>query len=382
MKDKLNILLICKSLPWKFNGGIQTHVWELSKALVGKGHTITILTGGPYRQSEKSSEKSGINIIEIPYFPGRYLKPVSMLAEELSFNISVKRWVSQYHQPFDIIHSQGRSGYLLATLGMLRHKLVTTVHGLISNEVKRARWFDFNVRLHAKLSTRLEKRLIRSSTLCLAVSKDLEREINHQYGPESLQVIPNGVQIDELPLKPALQASRFLFVGRLHAVKGILPLVNAMSLAPAHIKLDIIGDGPQYGDLERLIAQKGLKNQVRLLGAHSNESIHKTIHFYQALILPSFYETQGIVLLEANVHAVPVVASDIPAIRETVEHKHNGLLCNPHDSQSFIEAMTYLNDHPTEALKMGQNGRQRVEQYYSWEQIVDQTINAYQQIAS
>lgn len=380
---QLNILLICKSLPWKFSGGIQTHVWELSQALVVQGHAVTILTGGPYRQAERAFDKEGITIREVPYFPGRYLKPVSILAEELSFNLAAREWTKNHHSAFDIIHAQGRSGYLLYMLGAVRHKLITTVHGLIAEETRHIKWYDLNSRIHTIFSSRVEKKLIEGSSECLAVSEDLKSDIHRQFHQPKLQVIPNGVRFQsEEPDTIGNKAARFLFVGRLHPVKGLFPLIEAMAYAPKHISLDIIGDGPQDASLKRLIEKKGLTHQVRLLGAHSNKSIHKTIPYYQALVLPSHYETQGIVLIEANAHAIPVIASNIPAIRETVEHGVNGLLCNPDDSHTFIEAMKELVKRPEEARQMGLRGRDRVIKHYSWDRIVNQTIAAYYKLAA
>ncbi len=380
--NPLNILLICKSLPWKFNGGIQTHVWELSRSLVSAGHQVTILTGGPYREAERGFDKAGISIIEIPYFPGRYLKPISMLAEELSFNLAAKKWVSAKHGDFDVIHAQGRSGYLLYGLSQIRKKLITTVHGLITQETQSARWYNINTQLHKLFSRKVEKKLIESSSQCLAVSEDLRSDLKSQYEQTNLTVIPNGVRFPkEVPLRPTFKNSRFLFVGRLHPVKGLVPLVKALAKAPEHISLDIVGDGPQYTELKRLIEKHNLQQRVRLLGAHSNENIHKTLPFYQALVLPSHYETQGIVLIEANAQAIPVIASDISAIRETVAHGTNGLLCSPGDPQSFIDAMTYLANRPEKAERMGLAGRKRVIEHYSWDSIVRQTIATYHKLA-
>ncbi|GAB5525501.1 MAG: glycosyltransferase family 4 protein [Roseivirga sp.] len=380
--NSLNILLICKSLPWKFNGGIQTHVWELSRSLVSAGHKVTILTGGPYREAERCFNKAGVSIIEIPYFPGRYLKPVSMLAEELSFNLAAKKWVNAQHSGFDVIHAQGRSGYLLYRLSEIRKKLITTVHGLITQENHSARWYHINTQVHKLFSRKVEKRLIESSSQCLAVSQDLKSDLKSQYKQTNLTVIPNGVRLaGEAPLRPAFKNSRFLFVGRLHPVKGLVPLVKALAQAPEHIALDIIGDGPQYATIKRIIEKNNLQHRVRLLGAHSNKNIHKTLPFYQALVLPSLYETQGIVLIEANAQAIPVIASDISAIRETVAHGTNGLLCTPGNSQSFIDAMTYLTNHPEKAEHMGLEGRKRVIEQYSWDSIVHQTIATYHKLA-
>ena len=80
--------MLCKSLPWSFKGGIQTHAWTLSKELKALGHQVSIISAGSFLKG-KSYFKEGIEIIEIPYFPGRYILPFSTLAEEFFFNLSL-----------------------------------------------------------------------------------------------------------------------------------------------------------------------------------------------------------------------------------------------------------------------------------------------------
>ena len=155
----LHILLICKTLPWQFKGGIQTHTWELARSLASKGHQVSILNGGSFRKRTKVAEKEGIRIIEVPYFPGRYIKPISLIAEELSFNWSVLHWVRKNHMKFDIIHAQGRSGYLLSFYSKIHHRLVNTVHGLIDIENKGKKWYHINHQLHHTFTRRKKKAL-------------------------------------------------------------------------------------------------------------------------------------------------------------------------------------------------------------------------------
>ena len=381
---KLNILLVCKTMPWTFKGGIQTHTWELGKAIKNSGHSVTILTGGPYRSEESETVKEGISIVSLPYFPGRYIKPISIAAEEISFNWYAKNWVKKNHHKFDIIHAQGRSGYLLYTIKAIRNKLLTTLHGLIEMEIRNFHWFNFNRQFHKLLAQTFEKKLFKASRVNIAVSQDLKANIGNLRGTnEQVKVIPNGVQGGFKAPKPSTsKSSRFLFVGRLHPVKGIKEIVNAMEHANSNIVLDIIGGGPEEDSIKKIIHEKGLEDKVRLLGEKSNKVIHEVMEFYQGLILPSHYETQGIVILEANAHSIPVIASDIPAIRETVRNRFNGLLCNSEKPEEFINAMHYISEHPLKAQKMGINGCKQVEAFYTWDKIAQRTIETYTKLSA
>ncbi|WP_420386824.1 glycosyltransferase family 4 protein [Roseivirga sp.] len=375
----LNILLIAKTLPWQFKGGIQTHTWELARSMNDLGHQVSILNGGPFFSKQKSYTKKGIEVIQVPYFPGRYLKPVSLLAEELSFNWVVLRWVRKNHKQYDIIHSQGRSGYLLSYYSQIRNRLVNTVHGLIDIENQDKKWYQLNYNLHHTFTRKVEDRLYKHAAGLVAVSNALKDELYvRRELKKDISVISNGVKGLNLPrvLQCSTQ-SRFLFVGRLHPIKGITEIVNQMDLADEHVFLDIIGDGSEKEKIKQIIDRKGLSKKVRLLGEYSNEEIHSLLPYYTALVLPSHYETQGIVLLEANSEGVPVIASDLPSIRETITHGENGMLCPVDDPASFIKAMNYMTHNTQDARHMGIVGQMRVKSDYSWHKVAEKTTSLY-----
>lgn len=383
MRNKLNILLVCKTMPWQFKGGIQTHTWELAKALKKADHNVSIVVGGPFRSTEAKTVRNGVEVISLPYFPGRYFKPISFAAEEIAFNVVVRRWVRKHHSNYDIVHAQGRSGYLLFGIHGIREKLVSTVHGLVELENNHIKWYDLNRQVHRFLAKKFESKLLMQSKVSISVSETLkgQMKVSRSFENEVL-VIPNGVNTAFRKMEThSSKSSRFLFVGRLHPVKGISAIVQHMSYANKDICLDIIGNGSEKAKIQAAIRKNALEGRVRLLGEHSNDKVHEILPNYQALILPSQYETQGIVLLEANAHAIPVIASDLPAIRETIDNQHNGLLCNPNEPLEFIAAMEYLSSKPTVAHQMGVKGMLKVQHSYRWSTIAERTIDTYYKIA-
>ncbi|PWL31612.1 glycosyltransferase family 4 protein [uncultured Roseivirga sp.] len=379
----LNILLISKTLPWQFKGGIQTHSWELAKGLAAIGHKVSILNGGPYRSKVNTKNIEGIDVIQVPYFPGRYIKPINIVAEEFSFNWYAFKWVKKNHQTFDIIHAQGRSGYLLSFNRDIRSRLVNTVHGLIDIENKGKKWYQLNHKLHHSFTKKVEDRLYNSAAGLVAVSNSLKHDLSNARAIQKpIKVISNGVKsLGHSRFKQDKNEARFLFVGRLHPVKGISRIVELMDQVDSCVYLDIIGDGSERENIARIIAQKGLQTRVRLLGEYSNEEIHGMLPYYTALVLPSFYETQGIVLLEANSEGIPVIASDLDSIKETIQHGENGLLCATNKPMEFIDAMNYLSRNRNEARVMGLKGKSKVEAYYTWDKIAQQTERLYHSLA-
>ncbi len=384
MEKAKHILLICKSMPWRFKGGIQTHTWELAQALVKQGQKVSVLTGGRFRNPIHRYQKSGVDFIEIPFFPGRYIKPIAFVAEEFCFNWQAKQWVKRNHDQFDIIHIQGRSGQLLITDQALRSKLITTFHGLITKEYSNRNPFDINGRMHRWLTQKFEQKLVAHSKQSIAVSESLISDIQEQ-SPHSKNIllIPNGVKSQpKVEIDKSRDIVRFLFVGRLHQVKGLDKIIENFRHSKPYVHLDIIGDGPMMQTWFERVKMLGFQDRINFWGAMDNDNIMKILPSYQALLLPSDYETQGIVLLEANAQSVPVIASDLPAIRESVVHGYNGLLCNPQDGKEFIYTMNYLAMDHGFASKLGANGFHHVQRHFSWDKIAQQTLSTYQKIAS
>src|SRR5215471_15027815 len=155
-------------------------------------------------------------------------------------------------------------------------------------------------------------REINAAGLIIVLNNEHRRMIGHDYGYEGkLLVMSNGIGEDFFKVKrrPAgSKALRLLFVGRLSPHKNLTALVEALSTIDDEITLDIIGDGECRRELRMLIADKELAN-VRLHGRLSRDEVKKFYATCSALILPSLYEVQPIVLLEAMASRIPIIVS-------------------------------------------------------------------------
>lgn len=372
----MKILLVCKSLPPGVSGGIQTHTWKLSEALVRLGHEVSILTAGSYKKGVQIAESGGRTLIELPYLPGRRLPLLGKWAEEWAFNVAARRWLRQYASAYDIVHLQGRSGFM-AVGHTGQTPVIQTIHGLIGVENhhgKQTHWTDV---LHQRWATYWERRALNGVHGLVAVSAETARNIG-QLSAGALpktSIISNGVGV---PVQ-ASEASEafFLFIGRLCTIKGIFPLVKAMKMLPEHIRLVMIGDVPERQALERAIEAAGLQHRIQLTGALPQDVVFSYLQRAKALVTPSFFETQGIVLLEAGACAKAVIATAVGGIPEVVMDQENGLLVPPDDPAKLAEAMAYLDAHPEAAQRLGANGQNRVKALYSWEKVALETERFY-----
>ncbi|MEZ4957594.1 MAG: glycosyltransferase family 4 protein [Saprospiraceae bacterium] len=382
----MKILYVCKSLPHNFQGGIQTHVWKLSEWMVLLGHEVSILTAGSLAKGERKSVMGGRTIIELPYFPGRRLPFWSEAAEELSFNVAARLWLLKNQSSYDIIHLQGRSGNLfLLDKALLKTPVVTTFHGLIEIEKK----FTTNKKgqaiggwLYKKMATRFENMALKNSDAVIAVSDEMARvvQVREEGSSRKTTKIYNGIDVPETTAPQNTSANTLLFVGRLTKIKGVFELVEAMKALPDFVQLVMVGDGEDRPALEKKIQEYQLGERITLTGGLPAEKVTDWINRCQALILPSYYETQGIVLMEANALEKPVIASAVGGVPEVVRDKVNGLLMPSNDPKEIVSAVSYLLAQPTLAHKMGQWGKLLMRMKFSWDNIAYETLCVYKSL--
>lgn len=382
----MKILFVCKTLPHAFKGGIQTHVWKLSEWLLKFGHEVSILTAGSHKNGLRTVDMGGRKIIELPYFPGRKLPLVGTFAEEFSFNISAKNWLLKHQVQFDIIHLQGRSGSLfLSSKKQIKTPVVNTLHGLISIEQDKAigNTENFDQKIHRIAATQMENMALRNADALIAVSDEMRSEIEaRQLGlGTKTQRIYNGIDVpDALPATPA-DPKLLLFVGRLTALKGVFPLVEAMKTVRKDIRLVMVGEGEARPALEKIIAENMLQDRIQLTGSLDSIGVNAWLERCSALILPSYHETQGIVLMEANALGKPVIATAVGGVPEVVVHRKNGLLLGNHDIKTLAWGINYMFANPFFAAQWGQWGRFYMQEKFSWENITRQTESVYQSLA-
>jgi glycosyltransferase involved in cell wall biosynthesis len=166
------------------------------------------------------------------------------------------------------------------------------------------------------------RRAIRAAHVIVVLNDDHSRVIRHDYGYKGrLLVMSNGVEESffQVVRRPARSGViELLFVGRLSPQKNLGALLEAVSGSKQNLTLDIVGDGECRHQLEEVIRKKGLVN-VRLHGELGREAVRGFYASRSALILPSLYEAQPVVLLEAMASRIPVIATRVVGIEAMAE---------------------------------------------------------------
>ena len=379
----MNILIICKALEDTYEGGIQTHVSSLTTELLNLGHKVTLLTAGSILEKNKYVVKGDLTTIKLPYLSRTFSLGLTNFLGEWSFNFMVKRWIKANSHKYDLIHVQGRSGMMLKQKN-IDTPIITTIHRLMTIESKWNKKEYANKMdrvLHLRFCNKYEQSILKHSNSIIAVSRFTKKEILEfvDIDEDKITVIPNGVDLK--PFEKKEKENKLIFVGRLSKVKGLSILIEAMRLVDDDIELDIIGSGPNQAELERLIRKYKLGSRIHMLGRRSRKVVYEMMKVSRALVLPSFHESQGIVLLEANVHELPVIATDYSGIPEFIIDGVNGLLFQKGHPSSLAKKITEIISHPQEAKRMGKTGRLKMIEEFGWKDITLSTLNLYKKLA-
>jgi glycosyltransferase involved in cell wall biosynthesis len=140
----------------------------------------------------------------------------------------------------------------------------------------------------------------------------------------------------------------------------------------------LVGDGPLKNELVRACRNLHLEDHVRIIGWR--EDVSTIIAISKFLVLPSFSEALGITILEGYLLGKTTIASDVGGIPEIIHNNQNGLLVPPGDPHQLARAIISMLEKPYLAEQFGQIGKQQTLTQFTPDQMVDQTIKAYEAV--
>ena len=287
----------------------------------------------------------------------RYLGVAVTVLAENSQNFIQLLWAMRRElaniQP-DVIHTHGQKQNILGALANFsgaRVRCLRTVHG--------AKEHHFNIRKpHTALQLLLEILCGRWLQYCLiAVSKELEAQLAHNYQKNKIVLIHNGIDVAASTktissTKSVIDRSKAKIhiglAGRLTQVKRPdLYLQAAAKLIKLHhsdqIHFHVIGEGPLRAPMMSLVREQDIDNQVTFHG-HVPGAI-KAISELDILVLCSDHEGLPMTLLEAVIAQTAVVAHNVGGMREVLEHKKTAILVDQHNADAYAKAISTLIDN-------------------------------------
>lgn len=358
-------------------GGVETQIRELARYF-SKQHEVHVITGFYKNLNETTINlilKNGIKFHFFPFigktselnillgkilnstFPFKFFRSTKLAFEVgLIFSSSLQFFLSSFFHflknRYDVIYVSNSICSLISFL--TKDKVVYYVGG--------SGW------LPPFLMRRIKKFFICSEY----ARKEFEKFTNLKA-----KVIPYGIdykkfkrrnekkkKINGIDLKNKIV---IIAVGRLSPQKGFDYLLKALSKVKEKEKdfvLLIIGDGEERKNLENLTKKLGLEKEVIFLGKIFHEKLPKYYHLADIFVLPSLYESFGIVFLEAMAAGLPIISTNTAAIPEVVK-KNTGILVEPKNVEELARAILMLMKNRNKRIKMGKEGM-KIAKKFDW----------------
>lgn len=295
-------------------GGAEVHVAEISRRMSAMGYQLTQAAVG-FPGAPAQEQLDGLEVIRLGRIRWYYPRAALLCARETRrgrFDVVVEHlnklpFCAPAYSAVPVLavdhHLFGRSAFLQAAWPVAA--TVVATEALIP-------W-------------------VYRKTPFLAVSQSSRDElVARGISPDRIGLIHNGVHLPKTPAPPiAARPCRVAYFGRLERYKRVDLLLRALaSLAPRFPQLEIaiIGRGSNRAQLERLAGELGLAARTRFTDFASDELRDELLAGSRVCVCPSVKEGWGITVVEANALGVPVVATDVPGLRDAVRHDETGLL--------------------------------------------------------
>lgn len=374
-------------------GGQGVYIRELSRALAGLGHKVSVISGPPYPELD-----DGIELIELPSldlfeednaflaFRPSHLTNAADLSEWLAhnsgafgelyaFGLRLEKFLRAHAGDFDVLHDNQTLASPFVRINALL-PVITTIHHPISIDLEYAvaageswwkrlltrRWYSF-VKMQAKTSRALPRMLAVS-----AAARDSHAE---HYGTptERVRVAFNGIEHSIFHPDETVERETGLIVTTASAdapIKGLDVLLDALARVAAarpNVKLRIVGN-LRKGPAKRALEKHGLTSRVIDGGGLSREEVADLYRRAHVVACPARFEGFGFPAAEAMACGAAVVSSDGGALPEVVGDC--GLVSPVGDAGAMAANLARLLDDPQLARHIGEKATARAQDVFQW----------------
>ncbi len=368
-------------------GGQNVHVAELAAALARSDHDVTVYTRRDSRHiPDEVRVDAGYRVVHVPAGPPETIPKDDLLPYMPRFgDFLTEAWTAE--RP-DVAHAHfWMSGIATHAAAKALHlPFVMTFHAL--GEVKRRYQGAADTSPHSRIDT--ERELATAADRVVATCSDEAFELTRMGVDRSrISVVPCGVDLDmfspdgETAPKPEKQAFRVVTVGRMVPRKGFGTVIEALPHMP-DVELVLVGgpDATEFDtdtEVRRLKAfadSLGVGDRTRMIGQVARPDMPSLLRSADVVVCAPWYEPFGIVPLEAMACGVPVVASAVGGLLDTVVDGRTGSLVPPKDPESTANAVRRILADVELRADYSRNALERAPRY-SWNRIAKDTARAY-----
>lgn len=339
---------------YPYIGGIERLVHNLACELMRQGHSVLVITDAPQKGIESKDQVDGVEIIRLPFSHALFTKQLPLIKKAIQ---SATDALIRFKADLVNVHGwlESMAFYQFRVAENLSIPFFLTIHGLLEQS-------------HYK--TLACHRLWSMCSAVSVVSRSIEDALRlGNFSHADIRLIYNGSQISSVKSKiPTKSPINLVCIGRLSPEKGFDTALYALALLQhryPNLTLTIVGGGPLYTKLLELTKALGLQYRVQLLDYVPPHKIDEIIDQSSIVLMPSTYESFGLVAVEAALRCRPVIASDVGGLKEIVVHDETGMLVMPNNPSDLAKAIAQFSDKPHLISEMGLKGYQRAIDFFT-----------------
>ncbi|BBY74777.1 glycosyl transferase family 1 [Mycolicibacterium parafortuitum] len=388
-------------------GGQGVYVRHLSQGLVELGHDVEVFSGQPYPEildpRVRLTEVPSLDLYREPD-PFRIPRPSEIKTridlEELlttwtagfpepkTFSMRAARLLAARRGDFDVVHDNQCLGTGLLTIQNSGMPVVATVHHPITRdrvlEVAAAAWWRKPLVKRWYAFAEMQKDVARRIPELVTVSSTSAADIAEDFGvdPGQLNVVPLGVNTQLFQPAEHRVRNRIIAIASADVpLKGVSHLLHAVARLRVErdLELQLVAKLEPNGPTEKLIAELGISDIVHISSGLSDSELAELLASAEVACIPSLYEGFSLPAVEAMASGTPIVASRAGALPEVVGTDGQcARLVTPADVAELTAVLGELLDSPRELRRLGDNGRRRALEVFSWESVAAQTVAIYE----
>jgi glycosyltransferase involved in cell wall biosynthesis len=388
---KMRLAYVCadRGIPVFGQKGCSIHVQEMIRSFFNKGLDVELIAS--HFDGQAPDDLSKVNVQAIfrvgKQIEERFPIQVDFLNRQTEKTLDLLG-------PFDCIYER----YSLWSTGAMSFAKKNGIPGVLEVNAPLIEEEQTHRGLvYEDIARECERKAFCDASLIIGVSDevcDYVRTKTDGNDRRMIKTIPNGInpkRFSQMPqLKSQFHDSDFLtvgFVGSLKPWHGIETLINAFGVLRkiyGHLRLLIVGDGPEKAQIVDKISRMGLRESVELTGAVPPDQIPKYLGRMDIAVAPypqmDHFYFSPLKVYEYMAAGLPVVASEIGQLKGLIGPDNNGVFFEPGNSSSLVQSLIRLIEDPDLCRLMGQNAQQEMFSRYTWDHVAEEIIQSVAKI--